>query len=350
MKFPFRKKPKAATAEAKPVADAAAQGAEAKPADETPGPAQSGQVIRELLNSLAQEKAEGVAEIKLLRAAFFKASRAVLEDEALANEENVKALEEYTKAVKNPDLRADAVSALGSLALRYPAYGDRAIQVLAGALNDTVADVRCYAVFGLNDLGQASKERAATVTDMLVAAAASPHNDVREAVMTGLTALAVKYENCAGKAVQTLAGALAANPTENRSAQGYMVRNKAAEGLGEIGLAHASKLDDAIKGLTPALADKDIFVQYRVIDALHAIGLKNEPAKDGIIASLEKTKEGAIYVVKEKISGVISSLRPPAKPEKTPEEAEAERVKAEERRQAAESAAAKQAEATRQKL
>jgi len=347
MKLAFWKKSK----EEKPAVAAATvavaeEKKEAPPA--APTAAENIETLRELLKGLTAENDPNSQDVKFLRSAFSKAASTVLADPSLVTEETFKAFADYATAVTDKELRQEAMSALGTLTVRNAVYSDIGIPLLTAALDDKSADVRFSALNALVDTGKSNASHAPKIVDILVNVAASAMLDVREGAIGGLTTLALKYEAHADKELEVLPAALAKDPSKD-AAQSYTGRNRAAYGLGQIGLAYPAKIDAAIKSLTPGLKDADTFVQYRVIESLVDLGRKDETKIEGIVESLKKAKEGAIYIVNVKLDGAVSTLRPPAKPVKTPEEIEAERAREEASRKAQAEAQAKAEEAARQK-
>jgi len=347
MKLAFWKKSKEKAAEQKPAAPAVAV-AEEKKAPAAPTAAENVETLRELLKGLTSETDPNSQDVKFLRSAFSKAASVVLADPALVTEETFKAFADYAVSVKDKELRQEAMSVLGTLTVRNAVYSDIGIPLLTAALDDKSAEVRFAALNALVETGKTNAGQAPKIVEILVGVAASAKLDVREGAIAGLTALALKYESHADKTIEVLTSALAKDPAGD-AAQSYTARNRAALGLGHIGLAYPAKLDAALKGLTPGLADPDIFVQYRTIESLGDIGAKHEDKKDGIVESLTKAKEKAIYAVNVKLDSVIHSLRPPAKPVKTPEEIEAEKKRAEESEKALAASKAKIEEDSRLK-
>lgn len=347
MKLAFWKKSREKAAEQKPAAPAVAV-AEEKKAPAAPTSAQNIETLRELLKGLTGETDPNSQDVKFLRSAFAKASGAVLADPSLVTEETFRAFADYAVSVKDKELRQEAMSALGTLTVRNAVYSDIGIPVLIAALDDKSADVRFSALNSLSDIGKTNASQTAKIFDTFVAAADTAKLDIREGAIVGLATLALKSEIHADMAIEVLVAALARDPAHD-AAQSYTGRNRAALGLGQIGLAYPAKLDAAIKGLTPGLSDTDIFVQYRVIESLGEIGRKHEDKKDGIVESLTKAKEKAIYAVNVKLDSAINTLRPPVKPVKTPEQIEAERAREEENQKALAASKAKIEEESRLK-
>lgn len=349
MKLAFWKKSKDKAAEEKPAAPAVAVAEVKKEAPPAPTAAENTETLRDLLKGLAEEKDPTSQDAKFLRSAFSKAASAALADPALVTEETFTAFASYASSVKDKDLRQEAVSALGALTVRSAAFSAIGIPVLAAALDDKIAEVRSTALNALSDIGKTNNSQTEKVFGLFVAAAdTSTSMDVREGAIVGLATMALKQESLADKAIEVLAAALARDPKHD-AAQSYTGRNRAAFGLGQLGLAWPAKLDAAIAGLTTGLTDPDTFVQYRTIESLDEIGRKHEDKKDGIVAHLTKAKEKAIYIVNVKLDSAINTLRPPAKPQKSPEEIEAERVREEASQKAQAEAKAKAEEAARQK-
>lgn len=348
MKLAFWKKSK----EEKPVvrADDTVADGEAKEDVAPPPPtaAENIEILRELLKQLTAEQAPNSQDVKFLRSAFSKATSTVLADPALVTEETFKAFADYAVTVKDKELRQEAFSALGRLTSRNASYSDIGIPLLTTAIDDTSAEVRSSALNALVDTGKTNAGHAAKIVDILVNVATSAKLEVREGAIGGLTTLALKYEVHADKALEVLTAALAKNPSKDVS-QSYTGRNRAAHCLGQIGLAFPAKIDAAIKGLTPGLKDADIFVQYRTIASFVELGRKDETKIDGIVEKLKAAKEDAIYIVNAKLDSAISTLRPPAKPVKTPEEIETEHAHEEAKLKAQAEAQAKADEAVRQK-
>jgi hypothetical protein len=348
MKFPFTKKSK----QAAPAADVAV--ATPPPAAPPPEAAKEeilppGRVIADLLATISQVPLEAGQDIKPLRAAFSKAARAMLGDASLATEETIGAVATYSRAVQNPELRGDTVTNLGALAVKYPAFADRALAALAPALDDGNLDVRTAAVAALRDIARTNKDKEGAVADLFVSGSAGTRIDLREGSVTGLVAIAVVSEEQAGKAVAALGAVLARDPAGDTALQPYRARNLAAKGLAEIAVARPVQVDAALKGLLPGLNDKDLFVRYSAVDGLRSIGATYEPKQAEIVDALQKAQKDAILVLQNKIDGAIRALRPPAPKQQTPEEAAAEVQRQEASRKAAEAAAAQHTETLRVK-
>lgn len=305
--------------------------------------------LLELMEKLEQEQSPAGQEVKLLRSVFSKASRAVLEDAAMVDDETVGAFVSYARNAGNTDLQEYAVSRLGAIAVGYPEYADTIIASLEGFLGDNSADIRHAAVFSLGDIGRAHSDKAGGVLDILCAATGSSHTDLRIGAVSGITTLGVLYEDHAEKGVGTLVGVLARKTEDDPAMQPYAARIKSAQSLGEIALAHESVLDKALEGLAVALQDENFFVQHRAIDAMLELGLRHDAKKDWIIERLDNIRQNAVFAVSEKAGKALSSLRPPAQPEKTPREIAEDRKKEQEQNDKAAFALWKKQESDRRK-
>jgi HEAT repeat protein len=341
MKFSFRKKSKEKSTDEAPVVADAVVDVEEQQEPEVDYVAQA-EDIRELLGHIATEEKPNVQDTKIFERAFSKAARAVLEHAELATAETVQAFVDYAGKVNHAELRYDGVARLGAIAVQYPDYADLVVQTLQGALTDKDEEVRHAAVYSLRGIGETNPDQMDTVVKMLTEATKSQYRDVREDSILGLTSLAVKNQDYADGVVATLSGLLS-DPSDGKNGQQfYRVRIKAARQLGVIGMANDDQVDNVLDVLETGLADKDLFVRYRSIDSMEEIAKKHADKVERVVASMEASKESAVFVVKERINKVVHSLNPPPKPVKTAAEIAEEKKQAAARKKELDAAAKEQ--------
>lgn len=349
---PFRKKTVEAEPDA-PVEDVAeeTETPEAEDAEPEPTAAEMAADIQELLSRMAETEKPSPTERTLLQKAFDKAARTVLGNAEVATEQTLEAFIEKVPGFEDEELRGDAISRLGWIAVKYPQLADKTLPILAEARDHANIEIREAALNGIAAIGESNPDQMAKSHALLSESLESRQPDVRTKAIFGLTGMTAKHEELAADTIAALGDVLAKGDDreEKGVVQAYQGRIAAARKLGELALAFPEHKDAAIAALKPGLDDAEVFVKYRTVESLIETGKKYEDAIDGIVDAMDKAKDGQIYIVQQKLSVAMTTLKPPPEPVKTEAEIEAEQKAEAEAKRKAEEAAKKAAAEQRKK-
>lgn len=296
--------------------------------------------VRELIVRLRGEPLSG-PEAKMLKSAFTSvAQAAIAHPKLLALDLGV-----FAKNAAEAEMRALALSALCKIALESTEHRKDTVSTIADGLKDGSADVRFSAALALRTLGENDID-----TDFIVSMLAqqdglkSNHKDVHDEAVTGLGAIAAANDGRAKNIIVHLGRGLM--PSYH-----YTTRMKAVNEIAALGLQYETQAESAIAMLSLALQDAQAFVCYRGVEGIVAIGQKYEACREVAVIALQSglVKTDITFAEKNKIEAAIDQLQKKdvTAAEKTPQELEREKLRAEE---AAKEAKAQEEAKTREEI